>query len=296
MVSKKKQFLHSLSPLPERHNHNNDNKRGKCPTCRQECATKEISYVTWKSQDKDVRDNVEEAQKKREERLRKKAEESLHLSRFGADVSKMLETLGAPETHARDESGIKIEGAWGTKIDAVVRRVKHLSKFDTNLKVLIFSEWEDVLMIVDHALKMNGVNSIVPTSAASSSLKTKRAGSRFAVCVKEFVDSDSHPVSCLLLPLKRAGAGLNLTCANHVILLEPSLDISAESQAIKRIDRIGQTKSTIIHRFVLKDSIEKNVMKVIENRRSEGTVLPVDSKEASKLTARDIEELLKQQQ
>ena len=296
MVSKKKQFLHSLSPLPERHNNNNDNKRGKCPTCRQECATKEISYVTWKSQDKDVRDNVEEAQKKREERLRKKAEESLHLSRFGADVSKMLETLGAPETHARDESGIKIEGAWGTKIDAVVRRVKHLSKFDTNLKVLIFSEWEDVLMIVDHALKMNGVNSIVPTSAASSSLKTKRAGSRFAVCVKEFVDSDSHPVSCLLLPLKRAGAGLNLTCANHVILLEPSLDISAESQAIKRIDRIGQTKSTIIHRFVLKDSIEKNVMKVIENRRSEGTVLPVDSKEASKLTARDIEELLKQQQ
>ena len=151
-------------------------------------------------------------------------------------------------------------------------------------------------MIVDHALKMNGVNSIVPTSAASSSLKTKRAGSRFAVCVKEFVDSDSHSVSCLLLPLKRAGAGLNLTCANHVILLEPSLDISAESQAIKRIDRIGQTKSTIIHRFVLKDSIEKNVMKVIENRRSEGTVLPVDSKEASKLTARDIEELLKQQQ
>ena len=296
MVSKKNQFLQSLSPLPERQNHNNDNKRGKCPTCRQECATKEISYVTWKSQDKDVRDNVEEAQKKREERLRKKAEESLHLSRFGADVSKMLEILGAPETHARDESGIEIEGAWGTKIDAVVRRVKHLAKFDTNLKVLIFSEWEDVLMIVDHALKMNSVNSIVPTSATSSSHKTKRAGSRFAECVKDFVDSDSHPVNCLLLPLKRAGAGLNLTCANHVILLEPSLDISAESQAIKRIDRIGQTKSTVIHRFVLKDTIEKNVMKVIENRRNEGTILPVDSKEASKLTAQDIEELLKQHQ
>tara|TARA_Y100000814_G_C12075079_1_gene314459 strand:- start:151 stop:417 length:267 start_codon:yes stop_codon:yes gene_type:complete len=77
-------------------------------------------------------------------------------------------------------------------------------------------------------------------------------------------------------------------------LLEPSLDISAESQAIKRIDRIGQTKSTVIHRFVLKDTIEKNVMKVIENRRSEGTILSMDSKEASKLTARDIEELLKQ--
>ena len=294
MVSKKKQFLHSLSsPLSDRHNNNNDNKRGKCPTCRQECATKEISYVTWKLQDKDVRDNVEEAQKKREERLRKKAEESLHLSRFGADVSKMFETLGAPETHARDESCIKVEGAWGTKIDAVIRRVKHLAKFDTNLKILIFSEWEDVLMIVDQALKMNGVNSIVPTSGTSSH-KTKRAGSRFADCVKAFVDSDSHPINCLLLPLKRAGAGLNLTCANHVILLEPSLDISAESQAIKRIDRIGQTKSTVIHRFVLKDTIEKNVMKVIENRRSEGTILSMDSKEASKLTARDIEELLKQ--
>jgi E3 ubiquitin-protein ligase SHPRH len=72
----------------------------------------------------------------------------------------------------------------------------------------------------------------------------------------------------LLLPLRRGANGLNLTEAQHVILLEPVLDFGAEAQAMKRVDRIGQTKPTCVHRFLLQGTVEENVQ-ALSNRRKE---------------------------
>ena len=63
----------------------------------------------------------------------------------------------------------------------------------------------------------------------------------------------------LLLLLRRGCNGLNLTEAQHVILLEPVLDPGAEAQAMKRVDRIGQTRPTCVHRFMLAGTVEENV-------------------------------------
>lgn len=68
----------------------------------------------------------------------------------------------------------------------------------------------------------------------------------------------SH-VQVLLLPLSLGAEGLDLTNACHIFLLEPLLNIQQEQQAINRIDRLGQTRKTCVHKYVLLDTIEENI-------------------------------------
>ena len=63
--------------------------------------------------------------------------------------------------------------------------------------------------------------------------------------------SKTQPVQVLLMLIQHGANGLNLLEAQHVILLEPLLNPSAEAQAISRIHRVGQDKSTFIHRFIV---------------------------------------------
>lgn len=62
-----------------------------------------------------------------------------------------------------------------------------------------------------------------------------------------FLKTDSTQV--LLMPLTVASTGLNLTEANHVLLVEPYANLAIEEQAIGRIHRLGQKKPTFVHRF-----------------------------------------------
>ena len=68
----------------------------------------------------------------------------------------------------------------------------------------------------------------------------------------------SIPVYFSLL-VKQGGNGLNLQQAQHVVLVEPLLDPAEEAQAVGRVDRIGQTHTTHVHRFVVTHSVEENV-------------------------------------
>ena len=45
------------------------------------------------------------------------------------------------------------------------------------------------------------------------------------------------------------------------------MDPGAEAQAMKRVDRIGQTKPTFVHRFTLLNTVEENVQALSRRRR-----------------------------
>ncbi len=50
-------------------------------------------------------------------------------------------------------------------------------------------------------------------------------------------------IKVLICTLKVGGVGLNLVCAQHVMLVEPWWAPAAEMQAINRVHRIGQTRA-----------------------------------------------------
>ena len=49
---------------------------------------------------------------------------------------------------------------------------------------------------------------------------------------------------------------VDLTAASIVHLMEPQWNPMAEAQAIDRVHRIGQRRDVIIHRYVVRNSIE----------------------------------------
>ena len=50
--------------------------------------------------------------------------------------------------------------------------------------------------------------------------------------------------------------------ATHIFMVEPLLNCGLDSQAISRIHRIGQTRRTFIHRFLIEDTIEVKIDKL----------------------------------
>jgi SNF2 family DNA or RNA helicase len=77
----------------------------------------------------------------------------------------------------------------------------------------------------------------------------------------------------MLITIKCGGVGLNLVCANHIIVFEPQYSPFSEKQAIDRVFRIGQRKPVYVYRLYMKFTIEhwmnsikdwKNVVKRVE--------------------------------
>lgn len=75
-------------------------------------------------------------------------------------------------------------------------------------------------------------------------------------------------ITALLLPISSGANGLNIIEAAHVILVEPILNPATELQAIGRIHRIGQTKETTVHRFLVRDTIEDRMHHILKHHHA----------------------------
>jgi SNF2 family DNA or RNA helicase len=83
--------------------------------------------------------------------------------------------------------------------------------------------------------------------------------------VDEF--SNYEGAGILILNPKAAGAGLNITCANHVIHYNLEWNPAVEDQASARIYRRGQNKTVFIYRLYYIDTIEEIINDRIQNKR-----------------------------
>ncbi|KAF8756387.1 HIRAN protein [Rhizoctonia solani] len=66
----------------------------------------------------------------------------------------------------------------------------------------------------------------------------------------------------LLISLKSGATGLNLTVANHLFLMDPWWQEAIESQAIDRVNRIGQKRDVHVYQMITNDTVETKVLEI----------------------------------
>ncbi|MGW1148124.1 DEAD/DEAH box helicase [Streptomyces sp. NPDC002454] len=100
----------------------------------------------------------------------------------------------------------------------------------------------------------------------------------------------------LVLSLKAAGTGLNLTRAGHVIHFDRWWNPAVEAQATDRAHRIGQTQPVQVHRLIAEGTVEDRIAALLTAKRAladavldaDGTALP----DLTALTDRELADLV----
>ncbi|KAF2141618.1 uncharacterized protein K452DRAFT_298308 [Aplosporella prunicola CBS 121167] len=119
-------------------------------------------------------------------------------------------------------------------------------------KSVVFSFWKRTLDIVGDLLRDNNIPYFRVDGSLSSSAR-KSVLSEFQI---------STDTTVLLMTLGTGAVGLNsLSVADRLHILEPQWNPSVENQAIGRVLRLGQKNAVTIVRYIVNNTVEKNVQK-----------------------------------
>ena len=74
-------------------------------------------------------------------------------------------------------------------------------------------------------------------------------------------------IPLFLLSLKVGGAGLNLTAADYVLLLDPWWNPAVEAQAAARSHRSGQQRPVTLCRLIAADTLEERMLELQQQKK-----------------------------
>ncbi|MEV5013598.1 DEAD/DEAH box helicase [Streptomyces sp. NPDC053780] len=97
----------------------------------------------------------------------------------------------------------------------------------------------------------------------------------------------------LVLSLKAAGTGLNLTRAGHVVHFDRWWNPAVEEQATDRAYRIGQTQPVQVHRLITEGTVEDRIAEMLQSKRAlADAILGSGESALTELTARELSDLV----
>ncbi|POX48550.1 DEAD/DEAH box helicase [Streptomyces sp. Ru72] len=103
--------------------------------------------------------------------------------------------------------------------------------------------------------------------------------------------SGTTPV--LVLSLKAAGTGLNLTRAGHVVHFDRWWNPAVEEQATDRAYRIGQTQPVQVHRLITEGTVEDRIAEMLQAKRAlADAILGSGESALTELTDRELADLV----
>jgi superfamily II DNA or RNA helicase len=125
---------------------------------------------------------------------------------------------------------------------------------ESGRKVVIFSHFRDVLDIVCAAL---GERALGPLNGSMPSPRRQELVDRFV---------KARGPGVLVSQIQAGGIGLNMQAASVVILCEPQVKPTLETQAIARAHRLGQVQKVQVHRLLVADSVDERMLELLEGK------------------------------
>lgn len=126
---------------------------------------------------------------------------------------------------------------------------------DSGQKVVIFSQYLDMLAIIEAYLKKKGIG------YASIKGSTRDRSEQ----LKKFREDPACEV--FVASLLAAGVGIDLTVASIVIHYDRWWNPAKENQATDRVHRIGQNRGVQVFKLVTKNTIEEHIHDMIERKK-----------------------------
>ena len=118
-------------------------------------------------------------------------------------------------------------------------------------RVLIFSQFVMVLNLLEPLL--DTLNMPFSRLDGDTPISTRQP------LIDEFTISDP-PIPVFLLSTKAGGAGINLACANKVVIFDSSFNPQDDIQAENRAHRVGQKREVEVVRLVSRGTIEEQIL------------------------------------
>lgn len=190
------------------------------------------------------------------EDLAQKIMESEGIERRGlvlAALTKLKQICNHPDQYTGEEAYIPKESGKFEMLKELCETI--LEKHE---RVLIFTQYKEIIPYLDAFL-----NKVFHQKGLILHGGTPVKQRSFLV---DQFNAEAY-VPYMVLSLKAAGTGLNLTSANHVIHFDRWWNPAVENQATDRSFRIGQTKNVLVHKLVCKGTIEEKIDQLIESKK-----------------------------
>ncbi|NXL45864.1 HLTF factor, partial [Podilymbus podiceps] len=165
------------------------------------------------------------------------------------------------EEEIDSSNGKKSDQEWisSSKINALMHALIELRRDDPTAKCLVVSQFTTFLSLIENPLKESGF--------AFTRLDGSMAQKKRVEAIQCFQSSKAGSPTVMLLSLKAGGVGVNLTAASRVFLMDPAWNPAAEDQCFDRCHRLGQKHNVVITKFIVKDSVEENMLKIQNKKR-----------------------------
>lgn len=142
------------------------------------------------------------------------------------------------------------------KVDDAIRLLK---QFEVDgQKTIVFSQWTLLLDLIEVAMGHEFDEKPLRYDGSMSAIERANAAQDFR---------DKRSCKVMLVSLRAGNAGLNLTAASRVIIMDPFWNPYIEMQAVDRAYRIGQKNEVKVYRILTKQTVEDRIVELQERKK-----------------------------